>query len=214
MPQETLSERSEHAATGRKTQPRGRRSARKLLDTAMALFAAKGVEATTVDEIVDVAGLSKGTFYHHYDSKSALLDALRAEFIRRFHEHINGALARCAKEDYASQLESWVRAAIESYLELGELHAIVFSGADYLLWSASDEAFMGEFIAILEQGHRAGAWRVTDAHLTATFILRGLLGVIDDRLLSGQDALSAWPTVAALVATLVGLPGQVESRPE
>jgi len=46
------------------------------LDCAQALFFSRGYEATTVNDILERAGASKGAFYHYFDSKEALLDAL------------------------------------------------------------------------------------------------------------------------------------------
>jgi len=48
----------------------------KLLDAAMVLMLSKGYPATTVDEICDRAGVSKGSFYHAYGSKEELSLAL------------------------------------------------------------------------------------------------------------------------------------------
>lgn len=47
-----------------------------LLDGATKVFAERGYQAATVDEIVAKAGLSKGTFYWHFDSKEQLFAAL------------------------------------------------------------------------------------------------------------------------------------------
>ncbi|MCJ7823309.1 MAG: TetR/AcrR family transcriptional regulator [Anaerolineales bacterium] len=47
-----------------------------ILTTAQDLFFSKGYEATTVQEIIDAVGIAKGTFYHYFDSKVDLLDAL------------------------------------------------------------------------------------------------------------------------------------------
>lgn len=40
------------------------------------LFRAKGFERTTVDEIIERAGIAKGTFYHHFQGKAMLLGTL------------------------------------------------------------------------------------------------------------------------------------------
>lgn len=48
------------------------------LDVAQALFYSKGYEQTSVQEIIDKIGVAKGTFYHYFDSKVELLDALVA----------------------------------------------------------------------------------------------------------------------------------------
>ncbi len=47
-----------------------------ILDTAQKLFYTQGYENTSIQSIIDEIGIAKGTFYHHYDSKQALLDAL------------------------------------------------------------------------------------------------------------------------------------------
>jgi len=47
-----------------------------LIDCAQRLFFEKGYEATTVADILERTGLSKGAFYHHFSSKEELLHAL------------------------------------------------------------------------------------------------------------------------------------------
>lgn len=43
-----------------------------LLDVALRLFAAKGYNATTMDDIAEAAGVTKPLLYQHFDSKRAL----------------------------------------------------------------------------------------------------------------------------------------------
>ncbi len=45
-----------------------------IIQAALQLFAVKGYENTTVSSIIDEAGISKGGFYHHYNSKEELLE--------------------------------------------------------------------------------------------------------------------------------------------
>jgi len=47
-------------------------SKRKLLDAALRVIRAKGYSATRVEDICEAAGLTKGSFFHHFDSKEAL----------------------------------------------------------------------------------------------------------------------------------------------
>ena len=47
-----------------------------ILDTAEALFFQRGYEETSVQDILDAMGLSKGGFYHHFESKMAVLEAV------------------------------------------------------------------------------------------------------------------------------------------
>jgi TetR/AcrR family transcriptional repressor of nem operon len=44
----------------------------RLLDAALYVIRAKGYNATRIEDICDAAGLTKGSFFHHFDSKEAL----------------------------------------------------------------------------------------------------------------------------------------------
>ncbi|MEW6684328.1 MAG: TetR/AcrR family transcriptional regulator [Nitrospirota bacterium] len=48
----------------------------KLLDAAQRLMLAKGFPATTVEEICETAGLTKGSFFHYFESKDDLGQAV------------------------------------------------------------------------------------------------------------------------------------------
>jgi TetR/AcrR family fatty acid metabolism transcriptional regulator len=52
---------------------------RRIFDTALALLVKKGYDRVTVDEICAKAGVSKGTFYHHFASKD---QAILEEFLK------------------------------------------------------------------------------------------------------------------------------------
>jgi len=51
----------------------------RLFDATLSLIGEKGYAATTVDEIVERAGVAKGTVYYHFKSKAELVDALIAQ---------------------------------------------------------------------------------------------------------------------------------------
>ena len=48
----------------------------KIINAAWDLFYEQGYENTTVDEIIDASGTSKGSFYHYFEGKDALLGLL------------------------------------------------------------------------------------------------------------------------------------------
>jgi TetR/AcrR family transcriptional repressor of nem operon len=63
-------------------QKRARRTSKeKLIRAARNLMLAKGYPGTSVDEIIDAAGVSKGSFYHHFDSKEELALTAMHEFL-------------------------------------------------------------------------------------------------------------------------------------
>lgn len=47
-----------------------------ILDTAQRLFAKKGYEKCTVNDILNKIGIAKGTFYHYFKSKEEVLDGI------------------------------------------------------------------------------------------------------------------------------------------
>ena len=49
---------------------------KKLLDSAFSLFTEKGFKNTTIQEIVDKAGVAKGTFYLYFKDKYEVQDYL------------------------------------------------------------------------------------------------------------------------------------------
>ena len=51
----------------------GKPSRQKMIDAAIASIRAKGLSATSVDDICKAAGVSKGSFFHHFESKEGLV---------------------------------------------------------------------------------------------------------------------------------------------
>ena len=49
---------------------------RQIIDTAAHLFAAKGFQGTSMSELASATGLTKGAFYHHFESKDDLFHAV------------------------------------------------------------------------------------------------------------------------------------------
>lgn len=49
---------------------------REILAAAQHLFAQKGYEETSIQDLLTAIGIAKGTFYHYFDSKQALLEEL------------------------------------------------------------------------------------------------------------------------------------------
>lgn len=54
-----------------------------ILDVAQRLFALNGYDATSVSQIIDGVGVSKGAFYHHFESKEDLVEALACRYARQ-----------------------------------------------------------------------------------------------------------------------------------
>ena len=71
----------------------------RIVNAAWKLFYDQGYENTTVEEIIEVSHTSKGSFYHYFDGKDALLGTLSSLFDEKYQE-----LSLCL-EDKGSAME-------------------------------------------------------------------------------------------------------------
>ena len=58
----------------------------KIVAAAWKLFYEQGYEHTTVEDILALSGTSKGTFYHYFEGKDALLGTLSVLFDEKYAE--------------------------------------------------------------------------------------------------------------------------------
>lgn len=84
----------------------------RILEAAHDLAFDRGFAATTVDAVLAATGLSKGAFFHHFSSKSAMGTALLERYARADAEVLQTHLARAEAQtdDPAEQLIAFVKA--------------------------------------------------------------------------------------------------------
>jgi TetR/AcrR family transcriptional regulator, transcriptional repressor for nem operon len=78
-------------AARKKQTARTEESRARLLGAAVDLIRAKGYSATTVDDICAASSLSKGAFFHHFESKEACALAAAGCFVFRADERFDNA---------------------------------------------------------------------------------------------------------------------------
>ncbi len=83
-----MARRRERAERNDGREERARRTKAKIRRVAGELIVAKGIDATTVDEIAAAARIAKGTFYLHFRSKEDLI----LEYAHRRLEHVRSVL--------------------------------------------------------------------------------------------------------------------------
>ncbi len=62
---------------------------RKIFETSMKLFAKKGYDATSIEEITATVGVAKGTLYYHFSSKEEIFNFLVEEGMKLLKNSIN-----------------------------------------------------------------------------------------------------------------------------
>jgi AcrR family transcriptional regulator len=128
-------------------QERSRRKREALLEKALALFAKRGYEQTSIEEIARAAGVAVGGFYQHFTSKRQILLVLMDRLLRDVSlltweaksmtpADIRDGIARLIRQAltvdwaYAGAYRAWHEAAVRDR-ELLELHHQIEA------WSAS-----------------------------------------------------------------------------
>jgi len=141
-----------------------------LVDAGRALFLSKGVAATSVDDITNRAGVSKGLFYLYFESKDDLLQTLQDQFSVELADRIRAATNSVA--DWGARLDACVQAISGSYREQHDLHEVLFRHGGHA--SASHQATHALVLQavsdLLAGGVAAGAFDVDDPDATAVFV--------------------------------------------
>lgn len=71
------------------------RTKRKIFEISMNLFATKGYDATSIEEITSVVGVAKGTLYYHFSSKEEIFNFLIEEGMKLLQNSMSIKVATC-----------------------------------------------------------------------------------------------------------------------
>ena len=149
-----------------------------LLDIAQCLFSEKGYGATPVSEIIEAAGIAKGTFYHYFKSKEDLLDQL----VERFTRDIDATLNRIMSDSTLNGLEKLnqyfnevANLKLENKALVKMLIQIIYKPENTLLRQKMThralEIIIPKLELVLEQGSSEGMFDIRDPHETAEQIM-------------------------------------------
>ncbi len=170
-----------------------------LIETAERLFYTNGYEKTSVQDILDEMHFSKGGFYHHFDSKLSLLEAICET---RAAETCEAARVWLDREDFAAAEK------LNGVFREGTLWHSGNAGFVSLLIGVAyreDGALMREKMKacqlngmqdimekLLTEGQKSGEFTVTDVPATAQMLLRLYMQFTDEIafLLAAEDDVS------------------------
>lgn len=72
------------------------RTKRKIFEISMNLFATKGYDATSIEEITSVVGVAKGTLYYHFSSKEEIFNFLIEEGMKLLQNSMTIKVENCS----------------------------------------------------------------------------------------------------------------------
>ena len=98
---------------------------RKIFETSMKLFAEKGYEATSVEEITAKVGVAKGTLYYHFTSKEEIFNFLIEEGMKLLKNSIEIKISK--SNNYIEKLKAIILIQIKVMAKYEDLMVIVLS---------------------------------------------------------------------------------------
>jgi AcrR family transcriptional regulator len=195
--------------SSRRTQAERREVTRgALLAAGRRLFAERGYEAVSAEEVVAAAGVTRGALYHHFGGKPGLLDALYEQLEGELTQRIGAVVLGSGA---AGPLAA-MRAAVAAFLDecsRPEIRQIVLHDAAAVLgWERWREVAAAQGLGLIEASLtaaiEAGEVRPLPIHATAHL----LMGALDEAALlvaSSADPAVREDVEAALSALLGGL---------
>lgn len=98
---------------------------RKIFETSMRLFAEKGYDATSIEEITATVGVAKGTLYYHFSSKEEIFNFLIEEGMKLLQNSIDIKTAKFS--NYIDKLKAIVLIQIKIVVKYEDLITILLS---------------------------------------------------------------------------------------
>ena len=156
----------------------------RLLAAAQQVFSEKGLDRAKVEDITSLAGLSKGAFYLHFNSKGDAFKELLSGVLGQLQSHVDEAKATCLPslaQDLGAALELWLDRDLEMFEFIWKNRALMrmtLEGGRSVDYQHLIEHFAAnaqrETEALLRQGVATGVYREDlDIEVAAAFIAGG-----------------------------------------
>jgi AcrR family transcriptional regulator len=142
-----------------------------IINVARDLFSRHGYDDTSVQAIIDAVGIAKGTFYHYFNSKEDLLDALIDRLTREARDRLAGEMevvqgGAAEKLNALARLTSrWKRSEVGPGLAqamLAALYSPTSLTLRHKLEARSIECFSPIVQRVIDEGIRDGSLHPAD----------------------------------------------------
>lgn len=161
---------------------------RQIVAVAEKLFLEKGYAETTVDDILEVTGLSKGGFYHYFKSKEEVLSAS----IHILMQDMLASLTPIVQDETLTALEK-LKLFMKTKTEFKEprkefaRYLSMLMKSDFTLYKyyiSLAQSYIEPLAAIIEQGKKEGVFNVQYPRETADILIRVVTSFPQSALLS------------------------------
>jgi AcrR family transcriptional regulator len=179
-------------------QQRSEETRSRIIDAAIKLFSNRDYNKASVDDICQEAGISKGAFYHHFDSKQALFLALLDGWLKAIDNAIDAARDKSAPETFMQMTEAFpyifktAGEGLPMFLEFW-----MQASRDKKIWEASIAPYRRYhryFTSLIKKGVKEGSFVDVDPELASRMIVSTAMGLLLQSLLDPKGA--DWEKVA------------------
>jgi len=186
-------------------QQRSEETRANIISSAVKLFSTHGFNAASVDDICKDAGISKGAFYHHFESKQALFLALLDGWLQTIDTAIEASKDKTAPETFSQMTEAfpYIFATAGEGLPMF-LEFWLQASRDEKIWQASIAPYRRyhkHFTSLIKKGVDEGSFVEVDPELTARMIVSMAMGLLLQSLLDPKGA--KWEKTAREITTMM-----------
>jgi len=186
-------------------QQRSEETRARILESSIKLFSNRGFNVASVDDICEEAGVSKGAFYHHFESKQTLFLALLDGWLQTIDNAIEASKDKTAPETFMQMTEAFpyifgtAGEGLPMFLEFW-----LQASRDDKIWQASIAPYRRYhkyFTSLIKKGVDEGSFVDVDPELTARMIVSMAMGLLLQSLLDPKGA--KWEKVAREITSMM-----------
>ena len=157
-----------------------RRSA--ILLAARSRFARRGYHRTSIDDIIAEAGIARGTFYLHFESKRAIFDELLADLVVTLQSTVRRIDVSTGAESPTVQLDCMVVRVLETLVDNREMATLLLRESIGLdeEFDRRLRDFYGRIETLLESALRTGQTMGLLRPMHAPIVARAVLGMVKE----------------------------------
>ena len=148
---------------------------RKIFEASMKLFADKGYDATSIEEITATVGVAKGTLYYHFSSKEEIFNFLVDEGVKLLKNSISIKTAKM--NNSLDRIRAIVLIQIKILFKYENFMTIILSQ----IWGNDDRSkmckkYVFEYIQMIEEIVKEGIQKKEIIDKDADIIASGIFG--------------------------------------
>ena len=186
-------------------QQRSEETRARILESSIKLFSNRGFNAASVDDICEEAGVSKGAFYHHFETKHTLFLALLDGWLQTIDNAIEASRDKTAPETFMQMTEAFpyifgtAGEGLPMFLEFW-----LQASRDDKIWQASImpyRRYHKYFTALIKKGVDEGSFVEVDPEIASRLIVSTAMGLLLQSLLDPKGA--KWEKVARESTTML-----------